>query len=108
MDEVPDKYILSNDVQKKCARTQNVNNQCPLDVSVIVHAKRNKLLVRTSDLKHKVRGNNKYLRAMHDTHGVVMYNNKMNVPQPLCKRMLTRYHHQLSHPGATYFTKTVQ
>ena len=45
---------------------------------------------------------------MHDTREIVMYNNKIYVPQSLCEQILNWYHHYQSHPGVTRLSKTLQ
>ena len=98
----------NNDVLKKYARTVDVNDECPVDAGVLAAAQRNELRVRTSDLKRRVREDEDYYRTMYDTHEIILYKNKIYVPQPLRERMLNWYHHYLSHPGATRLVKTVQ
>ena len=66
------------------------------------------MLIRTLELKRRVFDNKKYLHTMYDVHKIVLYNNKMYVPQPLRERMINSYHHYLSHTGATCLAKTVQ
>ena len=60
-----------------------MDDHYPLDVAIIVQANRNIFLVRTSELKQKVRNNDKYLRMIHDTHEIIMYNNTIYTSQPL-------------------------
>ena len=72
MDEVPNKNILSNDVQKKCACTQDMNDEFPLDASVIAKAQPNELSLRTSDLRHKVCEERISLCMMYDTHEIFL------------------------------------
>ena len=96
-----DKTILSNN-RKKYALTQDVNNQCMLDVSIITQAQMYEFSVCTSELKHKVRDNDKYLHIMHHKHEIVEYKNKIYVPQLLHKQILNWYHHYLSHPSVTH------
>ena len=95
-------------INKKYARTVDINDECPVDAGVLATAQRNELRVRTSELKRKVREDKDYLRTMYDTHEIILYKNKIYVPQPLRERMLNWYHHYLSHPGATRLAKTVQ
>ena len=92
----------------KYTHTKDINDEYLLDVGAIAAAQRNELSVRTSDLKRKVRGNKNYLRAMYDTHELMLYNNNIYVPQPLRERMLNWYHHYLCHSGATRLTEIVQ
>ena len=78
MDEALNKNMLSNNIQKMYARTQDVNNQCPLDVAVISQAQRNELQICTLDLKRKVRDNKKYLRTgthFYQIGGTILYVN---------------------------------
>ena len=70
-----------------------------------MQAQRNEFSVRRLELKQIIRDNKNYLRTMYDTHELILYNNKIYVPQPLRKRMLNWYYHYLSHPGAIYLEK---
>ena len=79
-----------------------------LDTGIIAQAQRNKLSIRTLNLKCKVYKNNKCLRAIYDTHKIIMYNNKIYVPKLLHKHMLNWYHHYPNHAGVTRLAKTVQ
>ena len=88
MDKVSDKNILTKDVQKNYAHTQDINNQCLLDISVFTHAQQNELSVLMSNLKRKVCNDNEHLCTMYNTHKIVMYNNNMYVSQLLREHML--------------------
>ena len=67
-------------INKKYARTVDINDECPVDAGVLAAAQRNELRVRTSELKRKVRKDKDYFRTMYDTHGIILYKNKINVP----------------------------
>ena len=60
---------------------KDANNQCSLDVAKIVQDRRNEFSVRSLDLKRKVCGDEKYVPTLHDKHEIVMYNDKIYVPQ---------------------------
>ena len=107
MDKIP-MGNKTNDVLKMYARTVDINDECPVYTGVLAAAQRNKLSVRTSELKRKVREDKDNLRTMYDTHEIILYKNKIYVLQPLRERMLNWYHHYLSHPGGTCLAKIVQ
>ena len=108
MTKIPSKNSVPNDVHEKYARTKDINDEYPLDACVLAQVQHNELSVRIMELKCKVCNGKSYLCTMYDTHELVLYNNEIDVPQPLRERMLNWYHHHLSYPGFIYLVNTVQ
>ena len=50
---------------------------------MIVAAQLNELSVRTFNLNRKVREDKYDLRTMYDSHEIILYRNKVYIPQPL-------------------------
>ena len=89
-------------------KEQSNDTGFPLELSEVQRIQNKELKQRNSKLKAEVKDkNSRYNIQELEGLDIVMYENKIYVPEPLRGRTLHWYHHYLSHPGGDRLAQTL-